>query len=303
MKIVKQFKALSDPTRLRLLFILEHFELNVNEIVSLVNMVQSGVSRHLKILLEAGLLVSRKEGSFIYYTTNKNKDNRELVVLACKQLENDPGLRQDLARTQQCIVLRKNRSRRFFRTAAPCWDRLKRSVLGDFNPNSLFEQHLEDASVIADLGCGTGEMLAALLDKGPKTLIGVDVSPEMLEQARLRLPESPYLELRIGELEHLPMREQEADAALMSMVLYHVTEPEKAIQEVYRILSPGGLFLLVDFLKHTQEQIKEIIGGTWLGFTHQQISGWLDKTGFTLKHIESYPVEKRLTLTFYLAQK
>lgn len=303
MEIIKQFKALSDPTRLRLLFILEHFELNVNEIVSVVNMVQSGVSRHLKILLEAGLLVSRKDGSFIYYATNKNEYNRKLIVLACRQLGNDPEFQEDLARTKQCIIRRKNRSRRFFRTAAPRWDRLKRKVLGDFNPNAVFEPHLQDAVVIADLGCGTGEMLAGLLDRGKKTLIGVDVSPEMLEQARLRLPESPSLELRIGELEHLPMREREADAALMSMVLYHVSEPEKAIKEVYRVLNPGGLFLLVDFLKHNQEEIKDIIGGVWLGFTPQQISGWMDRTGFNLKHIESYPVGKTLTLTFYLAQK
>jgi ArsR family transcriptional regulator len=303
MEILKQFKALSDPTRLRLLFILEHFELNVNEIVSVVNMVQSGVSRHLKILLEAGLLVSRKDGSFIYYTTNKTGYNRELVVLTCNQLENEPGLQEDIARTQQCIILRKNRSRGFFRTAAPRWDRLKKKVLGDFNPNPVLERYLQDASVIADLGCGTGEMLAGLLGRGGKTLIGVDASPEMLEQARLRLPESQNLELRIGELEHLPMREQEVDAALMSMVLYHVSEPEKAIREVYRVLNPGGLFLLVDFLKHDQEQIKDIIGGVWLGFTQQQISGWLDRTGFNLKHTESYPVEKTLTLTFYLAQK
>ncbi|MGD9824476.1 ArsR/SmtB family transcription factor [Desulfobacter sp.] len=303
MDIIKQFKALSDPTRLRLLFILEHFELNVNEIVSVVSMVQSGVSRHLKILLDAGLLVSRKDGSFIYYATDKNGYNRELVLLALRQLENDPVLQDDLARTQQCIVLRKNRSRRFFRTAAPRWDRLKKTVLGEFNPNPVFERHLQDALIIADLGCGTGEMLAGLLGRGDKTLIGVDASHEMLEQARLRLPERPNLELRIGELEHLPMREQEADAALMSMVLYHVSEPEKAIREVYRILSPGGLFLLADFLKHDQEQIKDIIGGVWLGFTRQQISEWLGRTGFNLKHIESYPVEKTLTFTVYLAQK
>ena len=99
------------------------------------------------------------------------------------------------------------------------------------------------------------------------------------------------------------MREQEVDAALMSMVLYHVSEPERAIREVYRVLSPGGLFLLVDFLKHNQEQIKDIIGGVWLGFTRQQITGWLDRAGFNLKHIESYPVERTLALNFYLAQK
>ncbi len=303
MKIIKQFKALSDPTRLRLLFILEHFELNVNEIVSVVNMVQSGVSRHLKILLEAGLLVSRKDGSFIYYSTDKAGPNQALITLACQALKDEPALLEDLVRTEQCIALRKNKSRRFFRSAAPRWDRLKKTVLGEFNPNPIFEKYLKRAKIIADLGCGTGEMLAGLLKRKNTTLIGVDASPEMLEQARLRLPEREGLELRIGELENLPMREKEADAALMSMVLYHVPEPEKAISEVYRVLTPGGFFILADFLKHDQEQVKDIIGGVWLGFTEQQVSGWLARSGFTLKQFKLFPLEKDLTLTLYLAQK
>ena len=303
MKIIKQFKALSDPTRLRLLFILEHFELNVNEIVTVVNMVQSGISRHLKILLEAGLLVSRKDGSFIYYSTDKNGRNQALIALTRQALEDEPALLEDLVRTEQCIALRKNRSRRFFRAAAPRWDRLKKTVLGEFNPNPVFEKYLKKSKVIADLGCGTGEMIACLLGRKKTSLIGVDASPEMLEQARLRLPEKKGLELRIGELENLPMRENEVDAALMSMVLYHVPEPEKAISEVFRVLQPGGIFILADFLKHDQEQIKDIIGGVWLGFTEHQITGWLTRSGFSLKQFKLYPLEKDLTLTLYLAQK
>ncbi len=309
MEIIKQFKALSDPTRLRLVNILDHFELNVNEIVSVVDMIQSGVSRHLRILLEAGLLVSRKEGSYIYYSSDTQGAGRGIIDLACSRVETYPLFSGDLVRAGQCITLRQNRAKRFFRTVAPQWDRLKKEVLGDFDLNRLFEDHIREQQIgsgqmVADLGCGTGEMLSRLLNAAaPATLIGVDSSPEMLEQARIRLPERTGLELRLGELENLPMRDFEVDAAVMSMVLYHIYEPEKSIQEVFRVLKPGGVFLLADFQSHTQEEIKEIIGGSWLGFKKSQIRTWLSDSGFTLKTAEVYPVEKDLSIIFYLAQK
>ena len=303
MDLLKRFKALSDPTRLRLTAILDHFELNVNEIVSVVDMIQSGVSRHLKILLEAGLLVSRKDGSFIYYSASRDQKSRELIRLTCRRMADNKVCVQDLCRAEQCISLRKNRAKRFFRTVAPQWDRLKKEVLGELDLNHLFEERLNGAKRIADLGCGTGEMLARLLKKDVSALIGVDASPEMLEQAKIRLPEQKKFELRLGELENLPMRDREIDAAVMSMVLYHIPEPEKSIKEVYRVLKPGGIFLLADFLQHTQEEIKEIIGGSWLGFSEQQISDWLNGCGFTVKRIDLHPVERNLSITFYLAQK
>ncbi len=303
MKIIKQFKALSDPTRLRLLNILDHFELNVNEIVSVVDMIQSGVSRHLKILLEADLLVFRKEGSYIYYSSSKQDQCRDLISLACQRVESNSSFLEDLNRAEQCISLRKSRAKRFFRHVAPQWDRLKKEVLGDFDLNQMLESHLTDSAVIADLGCGTGEMLSRFLDLKADKLIGVDSSPEMLEQAKIKLPERDDLELRLGELENLPMRDLEVDAAVMSMVLYHIYEPEKSIQEVYRVLKPGGFFLLVDFLKHSHEDIKKLIGGTWLGFAKHQILSWFDESGFEPKHFEQFSVEKNLTITFYLAQK
>ncbi len=303
MEIIKQFKALSDPTRLRLMNILAHLELNVNEIVSVVDMIQSGVSRHLRILLEARLLVARKEGSYIYYSADQAGPGHDVIELACSRVKNDPLFSGDLIRADQCITLRQNRAKRFFRTVAPQWDRLKKEVLGDFDLNQLFEAHIGDRQVVADLGCGTGEMLSRLLGRGASTLIGVDSSPEMLEQAKIRLPERTDLELRLGELENLPMRDREVDAAIMSMVLYHIYEPAKSIHEVFRVLKPGGVFLLADFLSHTQEEIKEIIGGSWLGFKKSQIKTWLSAAGFGLKASEVYPVEKELSIIFYLAQK
>ena len=303
MHIIKQFKALSDPTRLRLLNILNRFELNVNEIVSIIDMIQSGVSRHLKILLEAGLLKSRKDGSFIYYSANGIDATRELISLACMQVAEEPLFIRDLNRAEQSISLRKNRTKRFFRTVAPQWDRLKKEVLGDFNLNSQIIKRIETGQCIADLGCGTGEILCQLINTDAHRLIGVDASPEMLEQARIKLPDTLKLELRLGEVENLPMRDREIDLAVMSMVLFHLVEPERSMAEVCRVLKPGGRFILADFLHHDREEIKEIIGGVWLGFSPDQINGWCKAHGLNLTESKSFPVEKGLTISLYTLAK
>ncbi|MCP4721140.1 MAG: metalloregulator ArsR/SmtB family transcription factor [Desulfobacteraceae bacterium] len=303
MEIIKQFKALSDPTRLRLLNILNHYELNVNEIVSIVDMIQSGVSRHLKILLESGLLVSRKDGSFIYYSANKTRDTFPLINLVCAGIEKEMVCSQDLQKAKQSINIRKNRTKRFFRTVAPQWDRLKKEVLGNFDLNGILKQMAIGCDRVADLGCGTGEMLGSLFQVDKKILIGVDSSPEMLEQARIKLPSPNAIDLRLGELENLPMKDQEVDTVIMSMVLYHIFEPEKSLNEVFRVLKPGGTFLLADFEKHDQEIIKEIIGGSWLGFEKDQINTWFSTCGFSLKSFDRYEVEKGLCINLYIAEK
>lgn len=303
MDIIKKFKALSDPTRLRLLNMLSCHELNVNEIVSIVEMIQSGVSRHLKILQEAGLLVSRKDGSFIYYSASRTGEARDLIRFTTERVKADPLFVRDIDRAGQSIALRKNRTKRFFRTVAPQWDRLKKEVLGEFNLNALILEKLSGRQRVADLGCGTGEMLSCLLGENKTKLIGVDSSPEMLEQARIRLPDQEHLDLRLGELENLPMRDQEVDAVVMSMVLYHIVEPEKAIGEVVRVLKRDGCFILADFQRHNQENIKEIIGGAWLGFSQEQISRWLQDAGMALAEYAEFTVERNLKITLYLAQK
>ncbi|MCF8089585.1 MAG: metalloregulator ArsR/SmtB family transcription factor [Desulfotignum sp.] len=303
MDVIRQFKALSDPTRLRLLHILNEVELNVNEIVSIVDMIQSGVSRHLKILLESGLLVARKEGSFMYYNANMDPENRSLIQLACSRIQHDPVCAQDIEKARQIIMIRKNRTKRFFSTVAPQWEGLKKEILGSFNLNAVLKQRIAARQGVADLGCGTGELLGQLVRNHKGMLIGVDASPEMLEQARIKLPDMPSIELRLGEVEHLPMKDQEVDTVVMSMVLYHILQPEKAIQEVFRVLKPGGMLLLADFDHHHQEQIKEIIGGTWLGFTKDQVETWLTKSGFQLQSTEQFAVERGLHIHVFSAGK
>jgi ArsR family transcriptional regulator len=303
MEVIRQFKALSDPTRLRLLHILNEVELNVNEIVSIVDMIQSGVSRHLKILLESGLLVARKEGSFMYYSANSHPENQSLIQLACSRVRTDPVCALDIEKARQIIMIRKNRTKRFFSTVAPQWEGLKKEILGSFNLNQVLERRIGTRQGIADLGCGTGELLGRLVQNHTGMLIGVDASPEMLEQARIKLPDMRSIELRLGEVEHLPMKDQEVDAVVMSMVLYHILQPEKAIHEVFRVLRPGGIFVLADFELHDQEKIKDIIGGTWLGFEKSQVETWLMKSGFQLHAMERFAVERGLHIQLFSAEK
>lgn len=302
-KLIKIFKALSDKTRLRLFNVLRYYELNVNEIVVVVGMIQSGISRHLKILVESGLLTSRKEGSFTYFSSVDNPVTQPLIKLVTQAIESDPVFEHDLESAREMIHIRQNKTRRFFKSVAPRWDRLKKEVLGDLDLNGIILKNMPKCKFISDLGCGTGELIELLVKQAEKKMIGIDSSPEMLDQARSRLSDYSRIELRLGELEHLPMKNNEIDAAVMNMVLHYISQPKLAISEVFRALKPGGLFVLTDFEKHDNETIKEIMGESWLGFEQQEVITWLTDAGFTVKTVDSKSVNHNLVINIYTAGK
>lgn len=303
MELMKCFKALSDTTRVRLLCMLHKYELNVNEIVLVVDMIQSGVSRHLKILMESGLLTSRRDASFIYYSAVKNDVTQTLISLVEQSFENREIIDQDLEKAREMIKLRKNRTKRFFKTIAPQWDRLKKDVLGNLDLNTIIKEKISFHGNVSDLGCGTGELLEVLAEETSYKLIGIDSSPEMLDQAKLKLSGIHNTQLRLGELEHLPMKNQEIDTAVMSMVLHHILQPDLPIFEAYRVLKPGGEFILSDFQKHDNKKIKEILGGAWLGFEKAKIKTWLFQAGFYFKGMDSFKVNHGLTINLFKAEK
>ena len=302
MELIKCFKALSDKTRLRLLYILRRYELNVNEIVLVVEMIQSGVSRHLKILLESGLLTSRKDGSFTYYAAARNDFITAFMALMDNSDEMEE-IRNDLEKAGEMIKIRQNMTRRFFKTVAPHWDQLKKQVLGSFDLNAVIIKRISFQGSISDLGCGTGELLEKLSEQTRVRLIGIDSSPEMLEQARLRLLGKDNAELRLGELEHLPMKNKEIHTAIMNMVLHHISQPELPFLEAFRTLIPGGTLILSDFDLHDQVKIRELMGGAWSGFEKEKIKTWLTETGFKLHKIESFPVNQGLNINIFTAEK
>lgn len=303
MNTVKYFKALADETRLRLFRLLMNHEFNVNEIVSIMGMGQSRISRHLKILTDTGLLSCRRDGSFMYYHSVEKNEIEDLIRFVDKSVRKHQEFPEDRNRAQALVSERKSRSRIFFNNIAAQWDDMKRDVFGDVDIAAQITRRINPCRIAADLGCGTGELLVSLAAKADR-VIGVDSSPNMLEQARLRSASmKSTVDLRLGELEHLPVRDKETDVAVANMVLHHLVVPAAGIREAWRILKPGGRLLIADFDKHKQEMVREKYGDPWLGFTRDEIRTWLTDAGFALSETETFDVRDGLKVNVFVAEK
>ena len=303
MDTLKQLKALADATRLRLYVLLLGHELNVNELVQVLDMGQSRISRHLKVLTECGLLASRRDGFFVYYHAPVTEEIQDLIRFVNRTLRPGSVYKEDVHRARAILEMRRQQTKLFFNRVAAHWQRLKKDILGDFDLGAQVLEKIPQTGILVDLGCGTGELLPRFAEKC-RGVIGVDSSPEMLARAREGLPgTNQNIELRLGELEHLPLRDQEADAAVSNMVLHHVSVPAAGIREAARILQPGGLLLITDFAKHDQESLREKYGGVWLGFSREEIFQWLESAGFSLEEFQEYPVNHGVLIHEYLARK
>lgn len=314
---LRYLKALADETRLRLALVLQRYELSVNELVTLLGMGQSRVSRHLKILTEAGLLQARRDGLWVFYSAPGSGPGREFLdgVLAFAR---DEG-RADLAMAARIIEERALKTRQFFNSIAEDWDELNREVLGDFHLPEVVRQAVpEGCGIAVDLGCGTGEVLDQLREVS-REVIGVDGSPRMLELARRRFGRAAadttdvaYVDgagdgagvsLRIGELDHLPLRDGEADFACINLVLHHLSHPAAAIREMARVLRPGGLVLVTDFDRHQEETMRNTYGDRWLGFTREELMSALTAAGLIPVDCRRHEVKMGLALHLMLARK
>ncbi len=295
------FKALSDRTRLRLTLVLRHFELSVNELVLLLGMGQSRISRHLKILADAGLLTWRRDGLWVFYRAAEHGSGKDFLD-AVSPFAAGSGLRADLDMAARIIEDRALKTRRFFDEVAEDWDALNREVLGDFDlAGAVCAALPPDCGTAVDLGCGTGSVLMRM-HPHVRELIGVDGSPRMLELARRRFapagtdPGDIPASLRIGELEHLPLRDGEADFACINLVLHHLSDPLAALREIRRILRRGGRLFVSDFDKHGNELMRREYGDRWLGFDAESLAAMLAEAGFAPGVIAKKPVGKGLAL-------
>lgn len=294
MKAVNFFKTLSDETRLRLLNIFIHYELNVNEIVEIMGMGQSRISRHLKILADNQLLTFRRDGLWTFYSAVTAGDGQDFIESIKYLFDRDPVFSKDLEEARQVLEEQSKETVRFFDSIAENWERLKREIIGNVDLNGLILKRIPASDTIVDLGCGTGDLLPFLGEKS-RRVIGVEKSPRMLEAARRRFAgQEETFQLRIGELEYLPLREGEADLAVVNMVLHHLPEPVKALQEVHRVLKKGNLFIISDLLRHDQETMRERYGDRWLGFSELEMKKWLEASGFYVKKIEFFDLKKKL---------
>ncbi|NTV53251.1 MAG: metalloregulator ArsR/SmtB family transcription factor, partial [Candidatus Firestonebacteria bacterium] len=240
MLIIDRFKALADPTRLRIYGVLLKHELNVNELLAVFGMGQSRISRHLKILTDSGLLVCRKDGLWSFYSADITKTGARWAELIQELGYTED--KKDLATAARVAERRTTDTARFFNTVAEDWARLKQDLLEGADIERTLDRLVPKGGTVADLGCGTGDSLPLLSCKA-KYVIGVDNSPGMLEKARRRYGlDETRVSLRVGDLLHLPLRDAEVDCAVMTMVLHHVAEPEKVILEIAKVIKPGSFF-------------------------------------------------------------
>lgn len=309
--ILRHLKALADETRLRLALVLLRHELSVNELVTLLEMGQSRVSRHLKILAEAGLLQARRDGLWVFYSAVDNGPARDFLsgVLAFSGKDG----KADLDMADRIIEERARKTRQFFNSIAEDWDELNREVLGDFSlPCAVrdlavsarrAEGIVAKTGVAVDLGCGTGEVLEHIRDQFAE-IIGVDGSPRMLELARRRFSDDcTDISLRIGELDHLPLRDAEADFACINLVLHHLSRPQDSLNEIARVLKPGGLVLVTDFDRHQVETMRAVYGDRWLGFSQNDLGEMLNEVDMEMIECVRHEVKKGLALHLVLGRK
>ena len=279
--LLESFSALSDGTRCRTLFVLERQELTVSELCAVLQLPQSTVSRHLKTLADAGLVVSRRDGTSRYYSPALDDRGAQTRIweVTRSALAGSPSAAVDLRRLERVLARRSETSQQFFASAAGQWDRLRAELFGaDFALGALVGL-VPDAWVVGDLGCGTGVTAAALAPHVAR-VIGVDASAEMLAAGARRLDRFENVELRRGTLEALPIDDAALDAALMMLVLHHLPAPGEALAEAARVLKPGGRILLVDMLPHEHEEYRRQMGHVWLGFAEDQVRRLLETAGF-----------------------
>ena len=303
METLDLFKALADQTRLRLVNVLDGNELNVNELVRVLDLGQSRISHHLQILATAGLVHPRRDGLKVFYSLRREEPGRELIQAALNLTRQEEGFGDDQERAASVIEERRQATRQFFESIAGDWDRLCSEVLGDFDLAAEVSARMPRCRVAVDLGCGNGRMLPALLARCEQ-VIGVDSSQSMLRLARERFRDlSGSVSLRIGELEHLPLRDGEADFAVCSLALHHLSHPLAGLQEAARVVGPQGGMMVVEFDKHHNEPMRSQYGDQWLGFKAEEISEWLRESGFEPRPPACFPVNRGLAVQIINAHK
>lgn len=291
--ILEHMAALADPLRCRMLLVLEGHELTVSELCAVLQLPQSTVSRHLKTLLDDGWVTSRREATSRYYgmdARSLDEGARRLWPLTREQLAGTPAAERDARRLKSLLARRRSRSEEFFSSVSGQWDRLRDELFGhSFHVHALVAL-LDPTLVVGDLGCGTGQ-LSALLAPHVSRVIGVDGSPEMLQAARARLAGAGNVDLRRGDLEALPIDDDELGCAMLALVLHHVPDPGRALAEAGRSLKPGGRVLVIDMRPHDRAEYHEQMGHVWLGFPEGQMRRFLEAAGFEDIRVHALPAD------------
>ncbi len=276
--MLKSLKLLSDPTRLRILMLVENEELSVAELQEVLGMGQSRISTQLSQLKAEGLVSDERSGKNNIYTCTADPDLMEVARLAAAEVAE---VADDESALRHLLRKRKDTSRAYF-------DELAGRFGKDYVPGRSWKALAEalikilNYKVVADLGAGEGT-LAQLLAQRAEKVIAVDLSPKMVEFGQDLATRNGLtnLEYRIGDIEEPPIEDGSLDLALLSQALHHAEHPQRAIDSAFRILKPGGRLIVLDLLQHHFEEARELYADRWLGFSESDLAGMLEKSGFT----------------------
>jgi len=306
-QLLTALKAIAEPTRLRLLAIFAHGEFTVSELTRVLHQSQPRVSRHLRLLCEAGLLDRFSEGAWAFYRLT---DQGEGAQIARRLLElipsNDPEFARDLEQIDAVRRERADRAATYFRENAPRWDRIRSLYLGE----SAVEQAMLEAAGqgelgdLVDLGTGTGRLLEVFAPR-LRGGIGIDQSHEMLNVARANLDARGLTncQVRWGDIYALPLPSCSADLVTLHHVLHFLGDPGAALREAARLLRPGGRLLVADFSPHELEYLRNEHAHRRLGFADEQVVQWCEAAGLsgtTVRHLEASGDAEHETLTVSL---
>jgi len=289
--LTDRLAALSEPLRLRICRLLERQELSVGEVAKVVQLPQSTISRHLKVLAAAEWVQKRAEGTATLYRLlldDLPAEARALWLPIRDQVDADATSEEDLRRLDAVLAERRTDSLSFFGRLGGEWDRVRAELFGTHFTAPALLAALPQDWVVADVGCGTGNA-AELLAPFVREVIAVDQSAIMLDAARRRLGAHKNIRFLQGPIEALPLATASVDATVTVLVLHHIADPLGALRELRRVLRPGGLTMIVDMLEHDRAAYRHTMGHAHLGFPSAQTQDLMKQAGFVRTRIVPLP--------------
>ncbi len=282
---VGRLRAAAEPTRLRILRLLQSGEFNVKDLTQLLGQSQPRVSRHIKLLADAGLIERYQEGSWVFVRASADTAIQDFITAALAMAaDDDPQILRDIERADQIRSKRALLAQSYFDGNAAHWDRIRSLHVPEQDVEAAILEALGPGpyDLLLDLGTGTGRILE-LAAKRARRLVGIDTNREMLKCARVRLDKGGLTNcsVRLADIYDLPFAEGSADAVLIHQVLHFLDNPRGALAEAIRVLKPGGRLAVVDFAPHKLEFLREEHAHLRLGFAAGEISAWLGERGLT----------------------
>jgi ubiquinone/menaquinone biosynthesis C-methylase UbiE len=291
--VLAALRAVAEPTRLRILVLCARAELTVGEVTQVLGQSQPRVSRHLKLLCEAGLLDRLREGSSVFYRLARRAEGGALAgLLAGLVPDGDPIVELDIERLQQIKSVRAEAAAAYFRANAAQWGRIRSLYVDEREVETALLDLLPSGEVrgLLDIGTGTGRMLEVFAPR-VEHAVGIDLSREMLAVARVNLERANLrnCSLRRGDMYQLALPGASFDAVIIHQVLHYADRPDEVVREAARVLRPGGRLVIVDFAPHTLEFLRADHAHSRLGFTDEEILGWCRAAGIEPDRAQHLP--------------